>query len=143
MIDREAATRSHVLGGSSSTTSRNNNSLQAPNDNDQRSSREDDEAPIISTPTNEEEEEKVVEEEDNHNGNEETTRLDGTLELSRLYRRETAIQATLYLGAYCLTWGTMIVGFVLAFFEVYSSLPIAAVAIFTLPSGGFFNILVY
>lgn len=62
--------------------------------------------------------------------------------LSRLYRRETMIQASCYVGAFSLSYMPMMIGFVYSLFGNYVHF-LMAIGIFFYPLGGVLNILVY
>ncbi len=74
--------------------------------------------------------------------NDETTPQDQVQHLSRLYRRETMIQASCYVGAFSITYIPMMLGMLLMILRIYR-LHVTAIAIFCYPLGGFLNILVY
>ncbi len=75
-------------------------------------------------------------------GHNETTPQDQVQHLSKLYRRETMIQASCYVGAFCITYVPMMTGMLLMILRIYT-LPVTAIGIFCYPLGGFLNILVY
>ena len=62
--------------------------------------------------------------------------------LSRLYRRETMIQASCYVGAFSVTYIPLMAGMVLALLRIYPHVVIV-IGTFCYPLGGFLNILVY
>lgn len=70
------------------------------------------------------------------------TPQDKVQQLSRLYRREMMIQATCYVGAFCITYIPMVI---CVFLTIYTENPliISSIVMFTFPLGGFLNILVY
>ncbi len=80
--------------------------------------------------------------ESSSNHEDEETPQDRVQNLSRLFRREITIQATLYVMSFCLTYMPMIINTVFAIFYLYPTV-ICAMQAFFWPLGGFLNILVY
>ncbi len=70
------------------------------------------------------------------------TPQDQVQNLSRLYRRETMIQASCYVGAFSITYIPMMTGMLLTMLQLYPPF-VTAMGIFCYPLGGLLNILVY